>query len=468
MRIVVLASVFCVTAVGCRSDTATPRSATSVVTTTVSTPTTEATGAISFTTTTRPAATDPATTSTRQVTTTTTTTTMVPWPLPDEQAAQVEELLGITEVLRRRSFSVRPDVETLTSEELAERFPDPSAETDQEAVRYQRAFLELLGMATGDTDLEAILAGLNAPRDEPFYDRALGRIIIPTSEGPLDEYESWVLVGALVRALTHQHDPLLMSNRSGGGEDPDRAAARLALIEGEAILIQSLYLASLPPERRQAVADRAGESLESVIDGAPAMLREVARFPAWAGSFLAVELYKLGGMGALDQALARPPDTTEQVLHIDRYREREPAAEVNPFIVEADGYVLMEQGAWGERRWLALLGHYGGAVMAAQAAEGWGGDYYQILWEPDEAEVVFVVRVTGDSFADESEFNAAIRHLIMSGMEVGAPRVVDTVTEWGEGADYAVLAWNVDAMTLLLASDPEVGRRVVSQLGVEL
>ena len=77
-----------------------------------------------------------------------------------------------------------------------------------------------------------------------------------------------------------------------------------------------------------------------------------------------------------------------------------------------------------------------------------------------------MIRYAADSFADESEMNAAIRNLITSGMQIGSSRVFDTVTEWVEGADYAMLAWDVDLITLLIASDPEVGRLVVRQIGV--
>ena len=457
-----LASAFCWLVTGCGSDTGESPSTTTTVVPAI----TEAARATTTSRiTTSPTTTPPATTTTR-VPTTTTTTTAVPWSLTEEQATRVEELIAVTESLRGRSFLRWPNVETITPEELAERFPDGSRDPQRMAMRRQKAFLDLLGMAPTGTDLEAVLAALEAPIPEPFYDFARAKIVIPTGGEPLDEYQSWVLVGELVHALTHQHNPVVVGKLSGVGEDPDRVAARIALLEGEAILVQSLYLDWLPPERRAAVAGQAGERYGSVIEEAPSILRETARFPSRAGSFLAAELYRLGGMAALDQALDHPPETTEQVLHTERYRRLEPAVEVDPFTVAAEGYLLVEQGTWGERRWRALLGHYSDTVIAARAAEGWGGDHYQILWEPLTGGLVFVVRYAADSFADESEMNAAIRDLITSGMEVGSSRVVDTVSEWVEGADYAMLAWDVDVITLLVASDPEVGRRIVSQIGV--
>ena len=321
-------------------------------------------------------------------------------------------------------------------------------------------------MATPGADLDAAIADLAAPISEPFYDFERARIVIPTGGEPLDEFQRWVLVGELVHALANQHNPALVDTLSGSGEDPDRVAARLALLKGEAVLVQSLYLDSLSPETRAGVASQAAERSGTTLDDAPSMLRMLARFPSRAGSFLAVELYRLGGMAAIDQALLAPPDTTEQVLHTERYRRLEPAIKIDSLDVVADGYLLVEHGTWGERRWRALLDDHSGAVTAARAAEGWGGDHYQILWEPGTQGLVLLVRYAADSFADLSEMNSAIRNLITSGIEAGTSSVVGTVSEWAEGVDYVMLDWDVDVITFVVASDPVVGREIVSQIGV--
>ena len=128
---------------------------------------------------------------------------------------------------------------------------------------------------------------------------------------------------------------------------------------------------------------------------------------------------------------------------------------------------MVAEGTWGELRWRGLLAHHSDPVSAARAAEGWGGDRYQLLWAPASGKLAFAVRLAADSFVDESEVNAAVRDLIRSGMDVGASRVVDTATEW-EGADYAMISWDVGVITWVVASDTEVGRQISAQLGVNL
>ncbi len=386
--------------------------------------------------------------------------------------------MATVEALRGRSFEVRPWVETITVEEYAVRHLAVDG-TGFGAGRmdYLPAFFELLGMMSPGTDLADFYArDENAP-PSPLYDPVGGEVLIPDQLFPLDDYQSLVLVGELTKALSHQHHPSLVEALvAAEGREVDRSAAHRALLEGEAILVQTLYIESLSPEQRALIADQArlaAEVEDSVerpvpsLEEVPRLLMETTRFATRAGAALVIDLYRQGGFTALDQALDRPPETTEQVLHPDRYKVLEPAVELDPFGLVVSGYLVVDEGTWGELRWRGLLAHHSDPVSAARAAEGWGGDRYQLLWAPASGKLAFAVRLAADSFVDESEVNAAVRDLVRSGMDVGASRVVDTATEW-EGADYAMISWDVGVITWVVASDTEVGRQIAAQLGVNL
>ena len=373
---------------------------------------------------------------------------------------------------------MRPRVETITVEEYPVRhLAAGSTGFGVGGMDYLPAFFELLGMVSPGTDLADFYARYENAPPSSFYDPVEGEVLIPEQLLPLDAYQSLVLVGELTKALSHQHHPSLAEALvATEGGDVDRTAARRALLEGEAILVQTLYVESLSPEQRALMADQArpasgvgdsGEGPVPSLEEAPWLLTETTRFPTQAGASLVIDLYRQGGFTALDQALDHPPETTEQVLHPDRYRALEPAAELAPFGLVVSGYEVVDEGTWGELRWRGLLAHHSDPVSAARAAEGWGGDRYQLLWAPASGKVAFAVRLAADSFVDESEVNAAIRDLIRTGIDVGASRVVDTATEW-EGADYAMISWDVGVITWVVASDTEVGRQIAAQLGVNL
>ena len=387
-------------------------------------------------------------------------------------------MVTAVEALRGRSFELRPWVGTITAEEHAVRPPAVDGTGfGAGGMDYLSAFLELLGMVSPGTDLASFYARDENASPSPFYDPVASEVLIPEQLFPLDEYQSLVLVGELTKALSYQRHPSLVEALvAAEGSDVDRSAAHRALLEGEAILVQTLYIESLPPEQRALLADQARQFAEGDDPGdgsvrspeeVPPLLLEATRFPTRAGASLVIDLYRQGGFTALDQALARPPETTEQVLHPDRYRALQPAVELAPFGLVVSGYEVVEEGTWGELRWRGLLAHHSDPVSAARAAEGWGGDRYQLLWAPASGKLAFAVRLAADSFVDESEVNAAVRDLIRSGMDVGASRVVDTATEW-EGADYAMISWDVGVITWVVASDTEVGRQIAAQLGVNL
>ena len=368
-------------------------------------------------------------------------------------------------------------MEIITAEEYPVRHLAAAEGAGAGGADHLAAFFELLGMVSSGTDLAAFDARHQNAPPSPLYDPVEQEVLIPEQLFPLDDYQSLVLVGELTKALSHQHHPFLLGALvAADGSDVDRLAAHRALLEGEAILVQTLYIESLSPERRALVADQARRTAEGddpeegpgiSAEEAPRLLVETARFSTRAGAALVIDLYRQGGFTALDQALDHPPATTEQVLHPDRYRSLEPAVELDPFGLVVSGYEVVDEGTWGELRWRGLLAHHGDPVKAARAAEGWGGDRYQLLRAPDSGKIAFAIRLAADSFADESEVNAAIRALVGIGMDVGASRVVDTATEW-VGADYAMISWDVGVITWVVASDTEVGRQISAQLGVNL
>jgi hypothetical protein len=71
----------------------------------------------------------------------------------------------------------------------------------------------------------------------------------------------------------------------------------------------------------------------------------------------------------------RVPDSTEQVLHPQKWIELEPPPRVPLHISLGTGWQRAVSGTWGEWQTGRLLGG-----SADAAAAGWGGDRYE-LWQ---------------------------------------------------------------------------------------
>ena len=411
--------------------------------------------------------TTPTSTSTTTIPPPTTTTTIPPPPpLPPGLAAQVEELIAITESLRGQQFLSAPIIEAVTSEEvIARRLQGLEEDLDRQDLMSEAAFLALFQILPEGTDLYQFYIEFFSAGTLAYYDLDDQRLIVPLAAEELNEYEKWILVHELTHALMDQHNPEVADTYQAAAEDGDfdEAGALVGLLEGEAVLIQSLYLESLGAEQRAEVVALANERSNPTFGAAPAFFRDMLRFPYTAGSLFAVDLYRRGGVEALSQAFDRPPETTEQVFHPDRYVEFEVALDTAPFSIELEGYEVSEEGTWGERGWRVLLDHHIGASVAAAAADGWGGDHYQILWNSESGEVAFVVKYLADSFGDASELAGALGRFIEAGMRVDESEVVGTSIVW-IGESYAYLAREGNGLTLVAASDPVAGMAIVAQI----
>ena len=405
---------------------------------------------------------------------TTTSSTLAPLPpLPAELAAQVDELIAVTEELRGLSFLSEPMIEVLPPSEVSERRRlELEEDLDAEELLAEAAFYELFGILAPGTDLYDFYADFYSAGTLAYYDLETQRLVVPLAAERLNEYEKWILVHELTHALMDQHHPEVADAYELADEDSDfdQIGALLGLLEGEAVLIQTLYFDGLESSARSEVIEIAGRRSNPSFAAAPDFFRDLLRFPYTSGSLLATDLYRRGGVQALDQAFARPPSTTEQVIHPERYVELEQALVVDLGEFEAvgalSGYEVSEEGTWGERGWRLLLDHHLGASASAEAADGWGGDRYRILWSPDTGGVIFAARFTADTFGDASEIAGALGRMVEAGVEVDDSTVVGTTIEW-QGQSFAYLTRQGESLTFVVASDPTAGAAYVAELGGE-
>jgi hypothetical protein len=141
---------------------------------------------------------------------------------------------------------------------------------------------------------------------------------------------------------------------------------------------------------------------------APRALRESLLFPYEEGSAWATQLYQRGGWEMVSRAFTKLPQSSEQILHADKYFAYEaPQRVALPDFrnILGPGWKRIDydvNGEWG--CYLILDEFLNDAAESKQATAGWGGDRYA-LYETGKPDEAFIVQLTAwDTPVDAREF----------------------------------------------------------------
>jgi len=160
----------------------------------------------------------------------------------------------------------------------------------------------------------------------------------------------------------------------------DIALAALALVEGDAVLSMDNYMMeNLDLDALLAILQEAEEVDQGELDSAPQFIQEELLFPYEAGLEFVSELDQWGGINA---AYADLPESTEQIMHPEKYLERDSPQEVSmPDLAPALGeeWSQLDSDTLGELYVGIYLDTYIADVAADTAAAGWDGDRYIYL-----------------------------------------------------------------------------------------
>ncbi len=198
----------------------------------------------------------------------------------------------------------------------------------------------------------------------------------------------------------------------------DADEAERYLIEGGA---QAAYLAWVSGTDGLAMIDDAvleamiNQTLElvGIMDPAAVLTRSL-HLPYSAGTATVVRTVVQDGWSTIDALYDDPPTTTEQMLHVDKLKKREPAV---PVAIEHDAVAtaLGKDVVWhdqvGEAQLLAILADVEPASVARRCAAGWGGDAMLAL-ERDGAPMSVVVAMAMDSRGEAEELEPALRKYV--------------------------------------------------------
>jgi hypothetical protein len=239
---------------------------------------------------------------------------------------------------------------------------------------------------------------------------------------------------------------LPMKSEGGPALNSDQTTARQAVVEGEASYIMSMYMMKqmaqkeptrelmAPVVRMQSqmdmekikammklpqVSELTGGSLNDAIaasESIPSFIME---------SMVGVYLKGLGFVFAIQEQgwseveklyTEYPPQSTEQILHPEKWQAREAPSEIAfPALAKVPAlkkWELLTTDIVGEFQWRIIFREQGLGAEAESAAAGWDGDRYLIFKRKDSDATSMLMSTSWDSAAQAEEFASAYRRLL--------------------------------------------------------
>lgn len=293
------------------------------------------------------------------------------------------------------------------------------AESPERAkIKPYAALLKKFGLIPADMDLEAYVVDLLSQQIAGYYDpeTKILRLVAGSTDlgGTLALLEKilqrdlageFLLSHELTHALGDQHFDLERFTKLEGNSDT--AAARKAFAEGEAMLVGMHVVLN---RRMKRVAFQAGgkADAERSWEAAPAVIKRQIVFEYVDGLNFASAVYAKGGTKGLDAVYERPPRSSEEILHPEKYLAGGEAPRAVSFSADPPalaGLARIDEDSLGEIGIWSLLEEPLGEDGARLAAAGWGGDRFRLYAVPDRPDDVgFAWRTAWDTAADRAEF----------------------------------------------------------------
>ncbi len=335
--------------------------------------------------------------------------TTEPTPATSEDLAAVYAQINSQVQAIRGLDELKPIVAKIVSREELDDVLRTSFARDYPAARMaaDEVLYKGLGLLPADAKLSDVYLDLLESQVAGLYDPTTESLYVLSKEGAVGPSERFFYSHEYDHALQDQHFDLEKFQKDVEGH-ADRLMARQALLEGDAYLTMTLWLQAnmTPADIGEILAQANDPEVQAALQRIPPIVQAQILFAATQGTLFVTIQQGNGGWTAIDQAFSDPPESTEQIMHPDKWTAREA-----PITVDLPGDLAARMGkgwsvgledTWGEQQ----LGIWLGGTRQAAAAEGWGGDRITLLQGPDGASAI-AWHTVWDSATDAREFETA-------------------------------------------------------------
>jgi len=271
----------------------------------------------------------------------------------------------------------------------------------------QRAMIVAGVLQPGDNLFEMTL-GMLQQNIAGYYDHETAVFFILDDTPP--DAQEMVMSHELFHAI---QDQVWGIEQVRGPEDSltDVTLARTAVLEGDAVAVMLLHAVGpgVALDEIPMVETLLEQTSTQPAGGfqVPDMMWQQLAYPYSAGFSFILAVFRDGGWEAVNAAYLDPPDSTEQILHPDKYLQRDDPVWVE-FSLDSLSYLERYEddilGEFSSRAWLQqILGGRVTGTSIERACAGWDGDRMRFYRDVrNDSHDVLVWAVTFDSEAEAS------------------------------------------------------------------
>jgi hypothetical protein len=324
----------------------------------------------------------------------------------DAIEAQVVAIRGLqsTKPVERQVID-ESQLRTMLTQQLDE-------ETPPAYLAANERFYKALGLMPLDADLRDLTLELLSGGVVGFYRNDQGKLYVVAKSGAPGVNERFTFSHEYDHALQDQNFPVFKDQKDVLDQG-DWLLARQAVYEGDATLLMTYWAATnlSQADLTQLIALSNDPETAALMARMPPILRDTLTYPYTTGFFFVQQAQAAGGWSAVDKLYEKLPESTEQILHPEKYAAAEAPVKValptDLAIRLGKGWTVPLEDTFGELQtgiWLAAGDPATPASTAAAA--GWGGDRLAVINGPNGAWAV-AMHTVWDTTKDATEFETA-------------------------------------------------------------
>lgn len=384
-----------------------------------------------------------------------TTPSIVPTSVPSGFGSDaIGRIALILQRLRGLTFKSGVSTEVLTATQLQDRVRSEfGKDQPRKEIDISDKVLTTFGLLRPEDDLYALLLKLHTEQVAGYYDSDTKKLVVGGDASKLTPYQRVLTAHELTHALTDQYFGLSSLDTLQDQDKDDEATAFLSLVEGDATAMMLRYGQEALTRGEQTELQReASAQTSDELDAAPAVLRRSLIFPYEAGRDFALFLLERGGTAALDAAYRDPPQSTEQIMHPQRYVNRDNPQEVTvPDVRSALGseWTVIDRGGVGELDVDIIADQFLPQSDAEAAAEGWDGGKYVAL--ESSAGTLVAMTTVWDDVDEAREFAELMTRWMRSRFEAdGSPYREGAAVGWESESGSAEVLRNGTSVVMII------------------